>query len=384
MRHVALWSEKDLDSNRTGWIDIARGIGIWLIAAGHLLRRGHIADYILSGAVALFFYLAGYVYYWHEDRAQYWKGRVLRLVVPYLAVGSVSIILYEFLGAYAAHVLGTAAPPGFAADFRHLLFANGKLGCMKWNESLWFLPCLFSMTVLAEFIEYMVRTSTTGIIKAAEVRIVYVVLFGGIGYILTQWMKGGMYPWHIETALCMLFFFEAGQVRRQIHDSRVRWAQLSGGKFRKPRVDVRVMSGICGIAASLILTIYNGSISVRTDEYPHYLLSFFIMFLFSEGVVQLTIAAEHCAFLENIGRASMDILLWNKFPVLFVQLAVGPILFHWERLFLEKDTVPAAVLTALLALPCMGLCIAWTKMYQAAAQSIGRRLKKEKTVAENE
>ena len=46
---------------RMVWVDVGRGAAILMIVASHLIRTGPVTDYLGAAAVALFFYLSGYV-----------------------------------------------------------------------------------------------------------------------------------------------------------------------------------------------------------------------------------------------------------------------------------------------------------------------------------
>jgi fucose 4-O-acetylase-like acetyltransferase len=48
-------------TTRVGWIDFCKGIGIFLVVLGHILRDVIAVDYIYSFHMPLFFFLSGLV-----------------------------------------------------------------------------------------------------------------------------------------------------------------------------------------------------------------------------------------------------------------------------------------------------------------------------------
>ena len=163
---------------RIGAVDRGRGIAILFIVSAHVLRKGALADYLMSTGVALFCVLSGVLLPGGKKRP-FWQKvarRLRRIYVPYLLVGLVSILVYAVLGQAAAAILKTKSgemETGVLTNIGYLLFANSKNHhSMKWNETLWFLPCFLLALLFSAGIELAVpkcRTSATqGITKQKE------------------------------------------------------------------------------------------------------------------------------------------------------------------------------------------------------------------------
>ncbi len=399
---------------RMVWVDVGRGAAILMIVASHLIRTGPVTDYLGSAAVALFFYLSGYVCdpqqcVRAESRAAYWRKRVRRIYLPYVGVGVFSILIYAAGGRFAARRLGvTAKETGILQNLGYLLYANSKGGRMKWNETLWFLPCFMVVLLLAALIEEILgvyRVYDGGTQRQTRERIFLTVDSVLLGYLFSQVLRLEL-PWHAETAFTMVLFYEAGILWRAVE--RPAWMRRRGAL---------AAVFLVLFAASVLLTRENdvraggrlrSGISIRGDIYPHFLLSMLILALCvtafclmagwmtgwekpeaqnqpeapsESGVLSepgtwskpetrsrlgaLGASGMLSRSLAFLGRRSLDIMLWNKFPVLAVQLGLGMISPHAARWIVENNTIPGLLLSLLLAVLCALLCVVWSAILKA-------------------
>ncbi|MBR6033909.1 MAG: acyltransferase family protein [Clostridia bacterium] len=80
-------------------IDIARGISMLLVLAGHLsCVPKPFKIFLLGFHMPLFFFLSGTVFSWkkHPKFRHFLKNKVIKLIVPYFLLGIVVIIRYEY------------------------------------------------------------------------------------------------------------------------------------------------------------------------------------------------------------------------------------------------------------------------------------------------
>lgn len=384
-------------AERIAAVDTGRGLAILMIVTAHVLRKGEAADFLMSTGVALFIFLSGYVMRRKGTFLQRAKKRIRRIYLPYLLVGLVSILLYAVLGSYAGKLLKTDAKEmetGILQNIGYLLYANSKNHhSMKWNETLWFLPC-FLVTLLLSFgIEALVRRAAGGgreqgaKRKGAESRSVQnllrlalslIVLF--IGWILVSRYDLRL-PWQGETACHMLPFLELGialgERDRENGSAEGKTAGKAGkegkhreagnGKEKQEKTEEeekraqRKMNCILSLlllAAAVLLAIPFGESSIRTDEYPAGILSYLAILV---SVLAFWGIAEYLPawkWLMTFGERSLGIMLWNKFPVVAVQAFSKRI--GIAECFLEKSTVPAVLAAFLLGIVCIALCLIWT------------------------
>lgn len=370
---------------RMVWVDVGRGAAILMIVASHLIRTGPVTDYLGSAAVALFFYLSGYVCDPQQcvragSRAAYWRKRVRRIYLPYVGVGVFSILIYAAGGRFAARRLGvTAKETGILQNLGYLLYANSKGGRMKWNETLWFLPCFMVVLLLAALIEEILgvyRVYDGGTQRQTRERIFLTVDSVLLGYLFSQVLRLEL-PWHAETAFTMVLFYEAGILWRAVE--RPAWMRRRGAL---------AAVFLVLFAASVLLTRGNdvrvggrlkSGISIRGDIYPHFLLSMLILALcvtafclmagwmtgWEEKRGALSEPGALSCALAFLGQRSLDIMLWNKFPVLAVQLGLGMISPHAAQWVVENNSIPGLLLSLFLAVVCALLCVVWSAVLKA-------------------
>lgn len=370
---------------RMVWVDVGRGAAILMIVASHLIRTGPVTDYLGSAAVALFFYLSGYVCDPQQcvrtgSRAAYWRKRFRRIYLPYVGVGIFSILIYAAGGRFAARRLGvTAKETGILQNLGYLLYANSKGGRMKWNETLWFLPCFMVVLLLAALIEEILgvyRVYDGGTQRQTRERIFLTVDSVLLGYLFSQVLRLEL-PWHAETAFTMVLFYEAGILWRAAE--RPAWMRRRGAL-------AAVFLAL--FAVSVLLTRENdvraggrlrSGISIRGDIYPHFLLSMLILALcvtafclmagwmtgWEEKRGALSEPGVLSCALAFLGQRSLDIMLWNKFPVLAVQLGLGMISPHAAQWVVENNSIPGLLLSLFLAVVCALLCVVWSAVLKA-------------------
>jgi hypothetical protein len=329
----------------------------------------------------MFFFLSGYVYRWKEDRRAYWLGRIRRLVIPYFAVATVSILIYHAAGRFAAAQIGTdIGTTDILPNLAAMLYANSKDHSMKWNETLWFVPCFLTVLIMANLLErWIVWCGKKGFdLSAAIVRLAAIGTSLCLHYFLTQ-RNDLRLPWQWETAFAMLPTFEAGILAHtaiSVHNAQAYTNDIKPGKcgdFRPIRLTTGAALGIAplSIALEIILTPMNGQISIRGDIYTHYALSFLILALGIAGYILLAYgiipAAGDNRFLclaSYVGRHSFDIMLWNKFPVLIFQTLLPVVIHGFDDLYVAQDNLRGVLISIPLTLVCIALCLLWTAIYQ--------------------
>lgn len=193
----------DISLNRTSngrieWIDIAKGIAIFLVVIGHCIpdaasptgisvpgyRMLH--DVIYSFHMPLFFFLAGYLVVRKKilDSGKKWVDiiitRMHRLLIPYLFVGLIYAPFKLLLSRFANK------PYDFENIWQMVIGVNP-------DGELWFLYSLFVITVIAAIFSF--RISLSGLLAAGVILI---------------WN-----PWTIVTNY--LFFFLLGIYMRREH-----------------------------------------------------------------------------------------------------------------------------------------------------------------------
>ncbi|MDO4622133.1 MAG: acyltransferase [Eubacteriales bacterium] len=249
--------KKERNRKRSGWIDIAKGIGICIIVLGHCCIQDNqipFRDYLFSFNTVLFFTLSGMTFcrrrntagengaggeaaggesarcestgcrsaVWDFDdrKASVFFRKLLQtIVVPYLCWALISIAIFLLMGRIGL-VPNEGDSLGLWTNLKGMLYANSEWGQMMWNRPLWFLPCL----AILEILGFMLLKGCTKLAerrgeKAGEVCWLLAGCLGGV-WILAEGFGSldVQLPWEAETAAGMLFFFCLGRVWMRVSD----------------------------------------------------------------------------------------------------------------------------------------------------------------------
>lgn len=127
-------------SNRVVWVDIAKGLGIVLVIAGHLFRSDSYASVLIfSFHMPLFFFLAGVVE--HDCNlkfSEYFKKGLKGLILPWCIFYMIGLAV-------------TLCIPAWFADFDISLTPMAIYTMSAENVhvgQIWFLACLFNVKIL--------------------------------------------------------------------------------------------------------------------------------------------------------------------------------------------------------------------------------------------
>lgn len=194
-----------MKQKRIRYFDIARGIAILCVIAGHnaLLAQqvatARTAEWVISFCFSfhmpLFFILSGF--FMHPERPFQWKKEAQQLICTYL-VTAILVLIGIAVAAVALHVdvgdalidWGNAALFG-AGDFHpHTLWpVNGRIG------AIWFLLALFWAHLLLHLIYRL------------PYHIIWVILYFIVGY----WSGHYIWlPWSIQSGMCAVSFLYLG------------------------------------------------------------------------------------------------------------------------------------------------------------------------------
>ena len=130
---------------RYPYIDVARGIGMVLVVAGHAMG---ISMYLTCFFMQLFFVLSGYVYRQGKSYKQNMKRKTERLLVPYFLGSIVLLGIYKVLGRTTKEMLFS----GIGVLYSRYCFYNMDIAAEKnniffldiANGAMWYLTSLFT------------------------------------------------------------------------------------------------------------------------------------------------------------------------------------------------------------------------------------------------
>lgn len=124
-------------------VDIAKGIGIFLVVLGHTTENEDLRQWIYSFHMPLFFLISGIFF---DTSIKGLLKKVVRLTIPYFAFALLSFAYWRLLEIHFREL-----PEGFDANthFVDIFFQRNEF---YFNVVLWFLPCLILVTIATSII----------------------------------------------------------------------------------------------------------------------------------------------------------------------------------------------------------------------------------------
>ena len=246
--------ERRLSENRVEWIDVCKGIGIFLVVLGHVYQDNPAKTWIYSFHMPLFFFLSGYLF--DRDKFtynQFIKKKVLSLVLPYF---SFAIICYL----YWAGIERYFRPKSMGVDLYEPILAylyGTRSSGMEPNMVLWFLACLF----VTEIMFFVISRN----LRRKDLICLALVLFSVNGY----WglYRGFRMPWSIDAAFNAIVFYGLGYLIKE---------NLSGIKvWLKAILGRKVVFAILIFGLGFVVSTKNGytTIDHNMNSYMYYYLA---------------------------------------------------------------------------------------------------------------
>lgn len=294
---------------RLSYIDVARGLAIFVIVLGHCINHSKNTDsvfkFLYSFHVVLFFIISGFVFS-IKDSENFWcyiKSKFNRLMIPYFLWEIVFLIPYMLFGKSIGENLSTTSSFSIGNQLFNILYGNGVNDALKQNTSLWFLPALFSI----EFVYYfIIKLHSTN--KNAKYFLLPVLII--VGYFSN---KLHVYlPWGFNTALNLGYFFYIGYLLKE--------SNLFNRK--KYIIILAIFSLVFGIIGCF--SNYR-KVSCVDYQYGNYFCMFLSSLFLSLFFICISYIINKNKILEYIGKSTMSILIFHKIIILVFQTKFGKI-----------------------------------------------------------
>ena len=304
------------------WIDMLKGWGILFIVLGHIVGSlVHLTDgllqcccvwmykYIYSFHVPLFFFIAGLTFRQHtlgDFLAKKWN----RLLLPYFTFGLFSILIYVLVGEVALRILQHADVTGYydAKGTMYsiprwilgLVLGGWKSDVFLVNSVLWFIPVLFSL-------ELIIQVSSRVLKSSVLIGVVGILVLVGLPFYESLLPT---LPWGGNRVFRYLPYFLLGVLFKQI--------QLRGTERR-----------IWLLTSFILLGCGTGVIISPFTYFVSKLGPLLLSFLLTGGNIIGWWFVSHIFtvdYIVRVGRASLVIMLFHKFPVICILNVLLPAL----------------------------------------------------------
>lgn len=300
--------------DRIIWVDVFRGLMIFAIAWGHALTVKSLAYnefscYIYSFHVPAFFFISGYLFKAkNQSFLPFLIKKTKTLLVPYCIFSLLSILFFWILGQTASQSLDVVVKTtDILPNIGGMLYANGATGYMKWNLPLWFIPCLFAMTLLFYGVNRMIEKLTGIIGFHLSMAIILLVSFS-LAVLNFRSFHFSKLPFGFETVIYMLPFFTIGY-----------WVK-NGIDFKKIKTGCKAVICVAGLCIGVIMSIhFYGRVDYVSSVYGNIFMFYGCAMV---SIAGYTMLAQFISWkwLGYMGRNTLSILLMHKFPIVFLQI----------------------------------------------------------------
>jgi polysaccharide biosynthesis protein PslL len=301
--------------NRQDWIDIAKGLGILCVAAGHVWSGGPAYDAIYLFHMPLFFFLSGYLFYPRSDRLGYLGRKSFHLLVPYFA-----FLILLFLPRFFHAALAVGSHPNILLDTLSTMLYGGQM--LKGTSGIfWFVTCLFLTQQTANLV------LSTPLRKAAPVIFaVFLVLAYVNQFMFPRWHL----PWDANVVLFSAPVFYVGYL-------------LRGRALGRTVAILACVLAVAGLGAVMLGAPW--TMDLKNGKYGIPLLSLSAALCCILALMQLSKGMERFSILRAplgiLGRASMTIMFLHLPALVLFQDY-----FHWENPWLLFPIIVALPLAA--------------------------------------
>lgn len=283
--------------NRIEWIDIAKGIGIILVIAGHCFSLRYSYP-LYAFHMPLFFFLSGLLF---KDKKEgfvvFLKTKTKSLMRPWLIILFISFLVCLAIPQWRNEMTLTAV-------FSDLYTANTNV---FQNSSLWYLVCFYFMLLIFFFVSKIKRTVVTALVFI----FVAVVLLWVKEILNMTSLPFHRLPFKIDSALIALVFFYAAY----LYSDKIQ-------PFMKGKANHLLVALI--VVVSTILCVYNGWSNINSLDFGRIRLLYYpiaFMGITSVCLLSLSISKLRWTFLKSFlsfyGKNSLIIF---GFQSLFIRL----------------------------------------------------------------
>lgn len=279
---------------RDEYIDLIKGVGIFLVVLGH--HNTILTKYIYSFHMPLFFFLSGIFHSNYSSYKEFIKKKIKGLVIPYFTFAFSLFLFWLFLGRMFGENVTEKIQLKIAFNGIFLGRDIDNISSMIWGSPIWFLLCLF---LVANFYYFISKLRIQKIIF-------WNVILSVCGYYFIKYSSLVFKIWHFDVALIAINFYTLGNL-------------LKKKLFKLENISNFML--ILLFLLNLIGYKINGRINMYNAEYSNILLFYMnsilgILFVF----VLMKKLKNKSIFLKYIGQNTLIILAYHIRAMTFIKL----------------------------------------------------------------
>ena len=280
---------------RIHWIDIAKGICILSVIAGHLSDET-VNSIVYSYHLTVFFLLSGYTLRKEKVDAEYCRKKFVRLLVPYFltcaCIMAMNIVNSILLTRDTSVQTITSL---ISRDILYAFFASGSTKVFGAIEiggrigAIWFLPAMFFALIFVQLILQHFSDRRRQFICCIGIAL--------LGYVTGRFI---WLPFSIQSGAFALPFIWIGyQAKQEDWLSKIKTKHL--------------LVCVCGYIAAIVFDV--ASLSFVNAKADDLLISAIVGLMSSCIIIMLSKEIGHCAPLEFYGRNSIYVLCIHLFEL---------------------------------------------------------------------
>ena len=324
---------------RIEWIDIAKGIGIFLVVYGHVLYNWNwLAMSINSYHMPFFFFLSGLFAIKKDVRFKdYLYKQFKTLLLPFFAFVVIDYVIQLALMLYTKSI-------GITDYIANIFLSLSGIKLTVFNGPIWFLFCLF----IVKTIYYFIKKSNVLKISFALACLLFVLLV----YFKVINNKGFIvHCLYLESISGLLFFILGSYFRPLI------------GKTEKLIKDHKIIS----VAALLFLVFaivklakLNGHVDISNFFFGNHIALFFIdSFIGTAVIIIISVLISNIKYLKEIclffGVNSIIVMLLHYYVIKAVEAVLSRIIANTADLLINNIWFQTAVTFAVMIIMAVAI-----------------------------
>lgn len=320
-----------MEKKRDVTIDIAKGIGIYLVCLGHTTSNEVVLKWLYSFHMPLFFFLSGIFHSQTEKYLEFFKKKVRALLVPYLFFATTLFIFFLLV----SKKIGFSAGENLPVKENFIGTEIKNFSRVSWGGQLWFLLALFLVANIMYFVKKL--SLKTQILVNVLMILTNIYLSKKIDFYL---------PWCFLTVLMAFNFYWFGNYFRNDILNRKNISNL-------------VLLGL--LIINLIISHLNGKVDMWSNSYGNLILFFigaysgslFLIFFIKKFIL-------NNKFLEYIGKNSLVILAYHKRGITIIKVVFIYIL---KMSIPEGNTIFDLIFSLIEILLCIPIIVVLNKYF---------------------
>ncbi len=260
-------------TDRVGFVDLFRGVGILLMIIGHVGFWGDFSYFSHAFHMPMFFFVTGY--FWKQDKLTTFLTKKTRsLLGPYFVWTLFHFCIWIFIRTDSDQSIGEA--------LYHIFFINTTQIPLV---GIWFLTALFWASVIYYFVDLG--------IKNIKVKALVMACIGIAGNIMP-----GIYPsrlpWALDAAMVGSVFIFLGVYFRDYHPMKIDFLNIK-------------LKYIIPLACIITFVIFlNSEVNMRTGSYG------IIPLFWLNSIVSIIVLWNLCRFIDGIKKYPFITIIENE------------------------------------------------------------------------